>query len=379
MKIGITFGGYCPMHQGHLDLIMRTKKENDICYVVVCGYDNEPRANETGLTLNRRFSLVKQMFKDDEQIRVLLVNDSKLGIDESMSESNWDTWLNCVARQIDDYESKNYTLFYGKNVYTWYVGEQNYVEALNKRKFRMGDITTWSIIDKVNYIERDINPISATMIRENPIKYWNKIAWSFRPYFSTNILITGTASEGKSTLTRDIATYFGIPYSEEYGRTYMEYYGKSDTDLTINDFQEFLIEQRRDTKTKIESPGNNGIVISDTDNLVTLMYAKAYVDDPNIDLTEEDYKTLETLAWNIKRGIQWDKIFLLPPKNNFVDDGCRYMKQSSMEERQNNFDKLVNLLHQFGWWEKVEIINGDYLENFESVKNYINSKINLYD
>ena len=101
MKIGITFGGYCPMHQGHLDLIMKAKKENDICYVVVCGYDNEPRANETGLTLNRRFSLVKQMFKDDEQIRVLQVNDTKLGIDESMSESNWDIWLDCVQNQIE--------------------------------------------------------------------------------------------------------------------------------------------------------------------------------------------------------------------------------------------------------------------------------------
>ena len=65
------------MHQGHLDLIMKAKKENDICYVIVCGYDNEPRANETGLTLNRRFTLVKQMFKDDEQIRVLQVNDTK--------------------------------------------------------------------------------------------------------------------------------------------------------------------------------------------------------------------------------------------------------------------------------------------------------------
>lgn len=102
MKVGITFGGYCPMHTGHLDLIMRAKKENDVCYVIVCGYDNEPRANETGLTLNRRFSLVKQMFKGDEQIRVLQVNDTKLGIDESMSESNWDIWLNCVQGQIKE-------------------------------------------------------------------------------------------------------------------------------------------------------------------------------------------------------------------------------------------------------------------------------------
>ena len=363
MKIGVTFGGYCPIHQGHLDLIMRAKKENDICYVVVCGYDNEPRADEIGLTLNRRFTLIKQMFKDDEQIRVVQVNDTKLGIDESQSDSNWDIWLTYVTKKLVKEGQIG-------NKFTWYVGEKNYVKSLEERAKNM-----WKI-NEVIYIERDKNPISATMIRENPIKYWNKIAWPFRQFFSTNILITGTASEGKSTLTRDIATYFGLPYSEEYGRTYMEYYAKSDTDLTVTDFQEFLIEQRRDTQKKIASPGNCGIVISDTDNLVTLMYAKAYVEDNNIDLTAEDYKTLEQLAWNIKRGIQWDKIFLLPPKNNFVDDGCRYMEQSSIEERTKNYNRLVELLKDFGWWDKVEVIDGNFLENFNSVKNYIELKMN---
>ena len=376
MKIGITFGGYCPMHQGHLDLIMRAKKDNDICYVVVCGYDDEPRANETGLTLNRRFTLIKQMFKDDEQIRVIQVNDTKLGIDESQSDSNWDIWLEYVEAQIIKMENQTRLIGFTKDKYTWYVGEKSYVEALEKRIYDEDLYNAVCCIDKVVYIERNINQISATMIRENPIKYWNKIAWPFRQFFSTNILITGTASEGKSTLTRDIATYFGLPYSEEYGRTYMEYYAKSDTDLTVTDFQEFLIEQRRDTQKKIASPGNGGIVISDTDNLVTLMYAKAYVEDNNIDLTEDDYKTLETLAWNIKRGIQWDKIFLLPPKNNFVDDGCRYMEQASMEERIKNYNRLVELLKEFGWWDKVEVIRGSYLENFETVKNYINDKFN---
>lgn len=374
-KIGITFGGYCPMHTGHLDLIMRAKKENDFCYVIVCGYENEPRADDIGLTLKRRYSLVKQMFKDDEQIKVFMVNDTELGIDESMSESNWDIWLRCVEEQVEKLEESIEDKLDGFTEYTWYVGEQSYVDSLKKRRYNKKMDNTFSVVDDVVYVERSKNPISATMIRENPIKYWNKIAWPFRQYFSTNILITGTASEGKSTLTRDIATYFGLPYSEEYGRTYMEYYGKDDTDLTVTDFQQFLIEQRRDTQKKIESAGNSGVVISDTDNLVTLMYAKAYVDDPAIDVTEEDYNTLETLAKNIKRGIQWDKIFLLPPKNTFVDDGCRYMKQSTMKERTKNYNILVQLLKDFGWWDKVEIINGDFLENFNVVKEYIESKM----
>ena len=28
-NIGICFGGYCPMHRGHLDVIMKAKKQND--------------------------------------------------------------------------------------------------------------------------------------------------------------------------------------------------------------------------------------------------------------------------------------------------------------------------------------------------------------
>lgn len=101
-NIGICFGGYCPMHQGHLDLIMKAKKENDICYVVVCGYTDEPRGNELGLNINNRKRLIKEFFKNDELIRVLTVNDTELGIDESMSEHNWKVWTDYVKYQITD-------------------------------------------------------------------------------------------------------------------------------------------------------------------------------------------------------------------------------------------------------------------------------------
>jgi nicotinamide riboside kinase len=66
----------------------------------------------------------------------------------------------------------------------------------------------------------------------------------------------------------------------------------------------------------------------------------------------------------------------LPPKNTFVDDGTRYMVQSSLEERNKNYNRLVALLKKFGWWDKVQVIDGNFLENFETVKNYINEKIN---
>ena len=63
-------------------------------------------------------------------------------------------------------------------------------------------------VDNVVFVDK-INPVSGTQIRKNPVKYWSKITAPFKPYLCKNILIIGTASEGKSTLVRDIANYFG--------------------------------------------------------------------------------------------------------------------------------------------------------------------------
>ena len=96
MKIGITYGGYCPLHQGHLDVIMRAKKECDKCYVVVCGYDGEPRAEGTGLPLDKRYRIIKH-FLEDEIVKVIKVDDTKLGIDESYSLENWKIWMKILS------------------------------------------------------------------------------------------------------------------------------------------------------------------------------------------------------------------------------------------------------------------------------------------
>ena len=70
MKIGICFGGYCPMHQGHLDVIMQAKKENDVCFVVVCGYNNEPRSWEINLNIDFFASLFYSLSKKNKYVGI---------------------------------------------------------------------------------------------------------------------------------------------------------------------------------------------------------------------------------------------------------------------------------------------------------------------
>jgi nicotinamide riboside kinase len=122
---------------------------------------------------------------------------------------------------------------------------------------------------------------------------------------------------------------------------------------------------------------DEGVFISDTDNLVTLMYALAYTEDPNVPITPEEYSNkVLPVAKALEGRVVWNKIFLLPPKNKFVDDGSRYMKQASIDERIANFQKLTTLLKEFGLWDKVEILDGDFKSNFERVKDYINKLYN---
>lgn len=356
-KVGICFGGYCPMHRGHLDGIMRAKKENDEVLVIVCGYDYEPRAGNINLDLKERTAIVRRIFAGDEIIRVESINDTEIGIDESMSDRNWDIWQDKVKELVG----------FGKYdlhvKYTWYVAEPSYKEVLDRRN-RLNAETV--LISKTV-------PVSGTVIREHPLKYWKYIVREYRNNLCRNILITGTASEGKTTLVRDIATYFGIDHSEEFGRHDLISKGKTDTDLTADDFVDFLIGQSSDVRYRIQN-NDEGVFISDTDNLVTLMYAQAYTDDPDVPITTDDYyEKVLPVAKSLHGRVKWDKIFLLPPKNKFVDDGTRYMKQSSMDERTLNFVRLSGLLRDFGLWEKVEILDGDYLQNFERVKEYVNS------
>lgn len=363
-NIGICFGGYCPMHRGHLDVIMKAKKQCDKVIVVVCGYDNEPRGEEIGLNLNERYNLVKLFFKNDEQIIVIKINDTKLGIDESMCENNWRIWTAEVLRKMYIAFPELYKLKLNYNM-RYYVAEDLYIDYLSK------------IGQEVQYIPR-INPISGTEVRKNPLKWFNQIVSTFQPYFVKNILVIGTASEGKTTLVNDISKYFNIPKTEEYGRIYMEERNITDIDLIGNDFHQFISGQYDEYK-KAVSNAHNGVTIQDTDNLVTLMYAKAYVEDENINIGEKDYKALYQHAKSIQKYFKWDHIFVLIPNNlSFIDDGTRYMKQASMKERKKNMLKLEKLIEEFEYPEdKITYLNGGEFEyNFNVVKDYIQS---LYD
>jgi NadR type nicotinamide-nucleotide adenylyltransferase len=363
-KIGVVFGSFAPLHQGHLDLIMRAKKENDGgCIVIVCGYDGDK--GEPLMPHNKRYRYVREFFADDDLVAVYAINDT-----ESMRPNypnGWDSWMTefnqIWDKAVHGYEEE-WEWIDPERV--WYVGDENYYSDL------IGRNENAVLVDRIAD-----NPISATMIRQNPIEHWDKIAGPFRRVFSHNILITGTASEGKSTLVTDLGKYFNAPHSYEWAKDdYMKNSDISEWELEGTDFIAFLYGQYNLNKDLINSPANHGIFFADTDSIVTRMYAEYYAKDKDFALTQDEFEKVAVVADELAAKSRWDKIFLIAPHGVFVDDHTRYMGHGDMDSREMLFDILCEDIKRVGDWDKVTILNGNYYENFMAVVNYVKETIN---
>ena len=284
-----------------------------------------------------------------------------------MSDDNWKIWLRSIYNEVLS------SMVYWKGLeesdpvnITWYVGESDYVDKIVRNTspiFKAGNNVT------VEWMDRKKNPISGTICRNDPILYWDKITMPFRPYLTYKILVSGTASEGKTTLVQDIGKYFGIPYSYEKGRDNCHL--KTDPEFNFQDFLYNIYEQNKYNKELIHSPQNTGVIISDTDNIVTLMYAWEYCHRDNFSINESEYQILYHLVKENAKTIKWDKIYLIPPStDDIVDDGERYMPDSKYSIRLRMYEFLKKTYTELGYVYKE--LGHDYYGNFITVRDQIN-------
>ena len=344
-RVAVVFGTFAPLHQGHIDLIQRAKRQCDRVCVIVSGYKGD-RGEEVGLPLQKRFRYIREGFSNDELTQIYKLDETEL----PRYPLGWEPWLKTALETIQ-YDSKREDLVF-------FVGEKTYQEELEARGF------------EARLQERQFG-ISGTLIRENPSKYWKYIAQPFRRQFTKKVLIMGSASNGKTTLAKDLARFYDAPVSLEYAREYQIRNNVRDDELTPKDYYYLLLGQYDQTSKLIDSSANRGLVIADTNSLVTKGYYDYYmeVEGPETSMTD----TFDNLFVSILAKEKWDLILFVQPIGSYVNDGFRDMTMADDEIRTSFSNHLDPLRHQYLSDIPTAYLGQDYLGNYEEAKRVIDT------
>lgn len=344
-KVAVVFGTFAPLHQGHIDLIQRAKRQCDRVCVIVSGYKGD-RGEKVGLPLQKRFRYIREGFSNDELTQIYKLDETEL----PRYPLGWEPWLKTALETIQ-YDAESEELIF-------FVGEKAYQEELEVRGFQ------------AHLQERQFG-ISGTLIRENPSKYWKYIAQPFRRQFTKKVLIMGSASNGKTTLAKDLARFYDAPVSLEYAREYQIRNNVRDDELTPKDYYYLLLGQYDQTSKLIDSSVNRGLVIADTNSLVTKGYYDYYmeVEGPETSMTD----TFDNLFVSILAKEKWDLILFVQPIGSYVNDGFRDMTMADDEIRNSFSNHLDHLRHQYLSDIPTAYLGQDYLGNYEEAKRVIDT------
>ena len=344
-RVAVVFGTFAPLHQGHIDLIQRAKRQCDRVCVIVSGYKGD-RGEEVGLPLQKRFRYIREGFSNDELTQIYKLDETEL----PRYPLGWEPWLKTALETIQ-YDSKREDLVF-------FVGEKTYQEELEARGF------------EARLQERQFG-ISGTLIRENPSKYWKYIAQPFRRQFTKKVLIMGSASNGKTTLAKDLARFYDAPVSLEYAREYQIRNNVRDDELTPKDYYYLLLGQYDQTSKLIDSSANRGLVIADTNSLVTKGYYDYYMEVEGQETSMTD--TFDNLFVSILAKEKWDLILFVQPIGSYVNDGFRDMTMADDEIRNSFSNHLDHLRHQYLSDIPTAYLGQDYLGNYEEAKRVIDT------
>ena len=164
-KVGIVFGCFIPLHDGHKHLIEEALRENDKIIIAVCGYDSD--RGKDFIPFSVRYDLMRIAYEDDN-IFVVKVDDHKIGLTGLFDDTSWRSWGDELFSQVKE----NYNMHCGNFEFTWYTGELSYVEKLSAIYTK----------DNFKYFGRQAIKVSGTKIRENYDLYKHRVDDLFRRY-----------------------------------------------------------------------------------------------------------------------------------------------------------------------------------------------------
>ena len=321
MKKGLVFGKFMPLHKGHLALIDFSLTHCDQLTVLVCYTDKEAIDGKI------RMQWLKDSYQANQKVlvRSFEYDDSILPNTSASSRAVSKIWAESLKKLLPGIDILFTSEPYGEYV----AGYMNIQHSSFDEK-------------------RSIIPVSASMIRDLPFKYWDLISPVARPSFVKKICIIGTESTGKSTLTEKLANHFNTAFVPEMARDIVEI----TDECTYEDLSKIA---ETHAKAIIEKQLiANKLLFIDTDINITCSYSEFLFNRP---LLVENW---------ISEANRFDLYLFLEPDCEYIQDGTR------LSEKERN--KLSD--QHKGFFEKKGInfitIGGDWQTRFDQACKIVN-------
>jgi NadR type nicotinamide-nucleotide adenylyltransferase len=272
-RLGVTVGKFNPPHLGHAHLITSAARAVDRLVVMVCDRPDQP------LDAEDRATWLADSCPDNV--------DFVITADDLPTEN--EPW---AAKALELLQESPDVAFTSE---PWGPGWA----ALMGAHHRSVDL------------ERVAFPISGTELRNDLDGNFALLVPAARAALARRVVIAGAESTGKTTLAEQLAGALRTVWVPEYGRSYWK--GRRhlpDQSWTTDEFRRIAIGQRN-LEHDLARRADRGVVIADTDPLVTSVWLRRYLDasDSSLDALIEESTP--------------DLYLVCAPEFEWVQDGTR--------------------------------------------------------
>jgi HTH-type transcriptional repressor of NAD biosynthesis genes len=308
MHKGFVFGKFLPFHMGHKAMIQFALTRCDFLTVLVCCSDKEIINGET------RSNWIKASFPNEQKldIRIFNYNESELINTSESSRQVSKEWAKVFKRLLPQHK-----LLITSEPYGDFVAEFMSIEHISYDN------------------QRILHPVSSSQIRKNIFLTWKFLPSKVKSFYATKVIILGSESTGKTTLSQQLATYFNCEYVAEAGRDLIS----NSQSFSLNDLNLVAAEHARRIQESVEK---SPLVIIDTDIHITKSYS-LFSFGKDLTYSNELYKT--------NMG---DLYLYLTCDVPFVQDGTRMDEQNrhklDISHRQVLKDHNIDFVEIGGDW-----------------------------
>ena len=271
MTRGVVIGKFYPPHKGHHHLIDTARREVDELTVIVCDKEGQTISGEM------RADWLRQVHPG---LKVVVVPDV-------LPEDDSAAWAAYTVETLGFHPDIAFTSEDYGEAYATHMGSRHI------------------LVDR----DRTQVPVSGTMIRREPLRYWDYMEPAVRAHFALRVVAVGAESSGTTTLARSLAEHYQTAWVPEFGRTYAE--GKMTGDSGWNT-EEFIFIAREQNRIEDElARCANRILACDTDAFATGIWHERYM----------GFRSPEVDAIGV--GRRCDLYLLTDIDIPFVQDGTR--------------------------------------------------------